>query len=57
MVQVWKDKKLLQMISVIHDAKIVNIGRKSRKTNLEIKKPDTVVQCDKFMKGIYRSDH
>jgi len=45
------------MISVIQDTTIVNIGRKDRKTNMEIKKPDTVVQYDKFMKGIYRSDH
>jgi len=42
---------------MIHDATIVNTGRKNRKANMEINKPDTVVQYDKFMKGIYRSDH
>jgi hypothetical protein len=38
MVQVWKDKRLVHMISTIHDATIVNTGRKDRKTKLEIKK-------------------
>jgi hypothetical protein len=28
MVQVWKDKRIVQMISTIHDITIVNIGRK-----------------------------
>ena len=44
MVQVWKDKRLVQMISMIHDAAIVNTGRKDRKTNMEIKKLYAVVQ-------------
>ena len=56
MVQVWKDKRLVQMISMIHDATIVNTGRKHKKTNMEIKKPYTVVQYNKFMKGINRAD-
>jgi len=42
------------MISMIHDVTIVNTGRKDRKTSMEIKKSDTVVQYDKFVKGIYR---
>ena len=56
MVQVWKDKRLVQMISTIHDATIVNTGRTDRKTNMEIKKPYTVVQYNKFMKGVDRAD-
>ena len=36
MVRVRKDRRLVQMISGIHDATIVNIGRKDRKTNMEI---------------------
>jgi len=55
-VQVRKDKRLVQMISMIRDATIVNIGRKERKTNMEIKKSDTVVQYTKFMKDVYRAD-
>ena len=56
MVQVWKDKRLMQMISTIHDATIVNTGRRDRKTNMEIKKPYTVVQYNKFTKGMDRAD-
>ena len=51
MVQVWKDKRLSRMISSIHEATVVNTGRKDRKTNMEIKKPYAVVQYNKFMKG------
>jgi hypothetical protein len=44
------------MVSTIHDAKIVNTGRKDRKTNVDIKKPYDVVQYNKFMKGVDRAD-
>jgi len=44
------------MISTIHEATFVNTGRKDRKTNMEIKKPYAVVQFNKFMKGIDRTD-
>jgi len=39
LVQVWKDKRLVRMIGTIHEATIVNTGRRDRKTNMEIKKP------------------
>ena len=55
MVQVWRDKRLVR-ISTIHDATIVNTGRKERQTNMEIKKPYDVVQYNKFMKGVDRAD-
>jgi len=35
--------RLVRMISMIHDATIVNTGRKDRKTNMEIKKPYAAV--------------
>jgi len=35
------------MVRMIHDATIVNTGRKDRKTFMEIKKPYAVVQCNK----------
>jgi len=41
---------------MIHDATIVNKGRKDRKTNMEIKKPYAVFQYIKFMKGVDRAD-
>jgi len=44
------------MISTIHDATIVNKGRKDKKTNMEIKKPYAVVQYNKFIKGVDRAD-
>jgi len=56
MVQAWRDKILARMISTIHEATVVNTGRKDRKTNMEIKKPYAVVQYNKFMKGVDRTD-
>jgi len=44
------------MISTIHDATIVNKGRKDRNTNMEIKKPYAVVQYSKFIRGVERAD-
>ena len=40
------------MLSMIHDVTIVNTGRRDRKTNMEIKKPYTVVQYNKFIEGL-----
>jgi hypothetical protein len=36
-VQLWRDKRLVLVISTIHDATIVNTGRKDRKTKMEIR--------------------
>jgi hypothetical protein len=44
------------MISTIHEATFVITRRKDRKTNMEVKKPNAVVQYHKFMKGIDRAD-
>jgi hypothetical protein len=52
--QVWRVKRLVQMIGTIHEVTIVNTGQKDRKTNVEIKKPYAVAQYNKFMKGIDR---
>ena len=43
MVQVWMDKRLVQMTSAINEATVVNTGWKDRKTNMEKKKPYAVV--------------
>jgi hypothetical protein len=56
MVQVWRDKRLVRAISTIHDATIVNTGRKYRKTKMEIKKPYAIVQYNEFIKGVDRAD-
>jgi len=34
--KVWKDRRLVRIISAIHDSAIVNTRRKDRKTNKEI---------------------
>ena len=41
----------MPMISTMHEATIVNTGRKDRKTNMEIKKPYVVVQYKKIHEG------
>jgi hypothetical protein len=56
MVLVWKDKRLVRMISTIHEATTVNTGRKDRKTNMEIKKLYAVVRYNKSVKGVNRAD-
>ena len=56
MLQVWKGKRLVRMISTIHDATIVITGKKDGKTNVEIKKPYAFVQYNKFMKGVDSAD-
>ena len=45
----------MQMRSLIHNATVVNAGRKYR-TDLEIKKPYSVLQCNQFMKGVERAE-
>jgi hypothetical protein len=56
LVQVWKDKRLVRMISTIHDSEHVHTGKKDRKTNEEINKPNCVVQYNKYMKCVDRAD-
>ena len=51
MVQVWEEKTLVRMTSAIHDATIVNTGRKDRQTNMEIKKPYAVVPVPYIAEG------
>jgi hypothetical protein len=56
-VQVRKDKRPVQIISMIHNTTVVNTGRKDRKTNPEIKKPYAVFRYNKFITGIDTADH
>jgi hypothetical protein len=46
----------VRIIFTIHDATVVNKGRKDRKTNMEIKNPYAVVQYSKFIKVLDRED-
>jgi hypothetical protein len=44
------------MISTILDATIVNTGMKDRKTNVALKKLYVIVQYNKFVKGVDRTE-
>jgi hypothetical protein len=56
MLQVWRVKRLVQMISMILEVTIVNTGRIDGKSNLEMRKPYAIVQNSTFMKGIDWAD-
>jgi hypothetical protein len=47
--------RIVQMISIVHEATVVSRGWKDRKTNMEIKKPYAAVQYSKFIKGIVQT--
>jgi len=46
----------VRKISTIHEATIVDTGRKDRKTNMEIRKPYVVVRYNKFISDLARAD-
>ncbi|KAL6420503.1 hypothetical protein ACFW04_013838 [Cataglyphis niger] len=49
-------RKLKRMISTIHNATLTNTQRTCRKTNYTIKKPESVLDYNKYMKGVDRAD-
>ena len=55
-VHVWKDIRLVQMTSMIHDATTVNTGRNDSKTNVEIKSLTLMPSTMNCMKGIDWAD-
>ena len=54
--QVQTDKRLVQLISIIHDVTVGKTGREDRRADFETKKPFAVFQCNKFMKVVDRAD-
>ena len=52
----WKDKRLVRMISTIHDASMISTGKKKRNSTDDMIKPTCIIQYNKFMKGIDRAD-
>jgi hypothetical protein len=56
LVQAWKDKRSVRMISTIHDSEHVHTGKKDQKTNEEISNPNCVVQYNKYVKGVDHAD-
>jgi hypothetical protein len=53
---VQADRRPVQMESTINVATVVNTGRKVIRTDLKIKKPNSVFQCSKSMLGIDIAD-
>lgn len=56
--QMWRSSKNkdIKMISTIHNAEIINTGKKYRKSNDPIQKPECIVDYDKHMNRVVRAD-
>ena len=52
----WKDKRDILMISTITSSELVKTGKKDTKTQNDIMKPKCVVEYNKHMGGVDRSD-
>lgn len=52
----WKDKRLVRMISTIHDASMKSTGKRKRNSADDIVKPTCIIQYNKHMKGVDRAD-
>ncbi|XP_047369102.1 piggyBac transposable element-derived protein 4-like, partial [Vespa velutina] len=57
LVQVWKATKTkIITFSIRHNGGLVDTAKKSRKTNSTIKKPASILDYNKYMKGVDRAD-
>lgn len=58
LVQLWQASKtkLIQMISTIHNADMIDTRRNCRKTNCKIQQPKCVFDYNQYMKGVDRAD-
>ncbi|XP_048514356.1 piggyBac transposable element-derived protein 4-like [Athalia rosae] len=56
--QIWKPTKakMIRIISTIHNGGLVDTTKKYRKTNSTIKKPASILDYNKYMKGVDRAD-
>lgn len=56
--QIWKPTKtkIIRIISTIHNSGLVDTTKKCRKTNSTIKKPASILDYNKYMKGVDRAD-
>ena len=52
----WKLPKGIMLISTAHTAELKNTGKKDRRTNDDIKRPDVVDKYNQFMKGVDQMD-
>uniref|UniRef100_G1Q6F5 PiggyBac transposable element-derived protein domain-containing protein n=1 Tax=Myotis lucifugus TaxID=59463 RepID=G1Q6F5_MYOLU len=52
----WKDKRVVRMISTIHDTSVSTTGKKNRKMGENIVKPTCIKEYNAHVKGIDRAD-
>ena len=53
LLQSWRDTRVVNMISTIHDSTMVDVPQRNEEVK---KKPVCIFQCDTFMKGVDRAD-
>ena len=49
---IWKDKRLVRMVTTIHDASTESTGKEDRRTGHQTTKPTYVLEYNKYMKGV-----
>ena len=48
----WKDKRLVRMVTAIHEASTASTGKEDRRTGHQITKPTCILEYNKYMKGV-----
>lgn len=56
LIHIWKDKRVVRMISTIHQARMIQTQKINRKTGDLIQKPETILEYNKYMKGVDLAD-
>lgn len=56
LLQIWRSKRDVRMISTIHSSIILESGNIDWKTKLRIQKPQSIIEYNKYMKGVDRAD-
>ena len=56
MVLKWKDKKDVHMLSTCHNSETAETGRVERATGTAVRKPKVIIDYNKYMGGVDRSD-
>lgn len=57
LLQIWNNgKRNVNMISTIHSARIMESGSVNRRSHISIQKPESIIDYNKYMKGVDRAD-